>query len=213
MSAATGTEAWPIFSRIVFSVFLFRFFRRFRRLASCTSLAFILLIAVDLWAGTGGRVSGTVKDVSNAVVQDGTVKAANIDTGVLQQVKTNDRGFYSFPDLPIGRYNIMIEKAGFKSYERTGITLDANSALTIDAVLEIAQQEQSVTVSENTVQVETSSTQMGEVIGSTKMAAVPLNGRSYTDLLALQPGVVPANSVTASTVSDAGAARLRPPAD
>ncbi len=210
MSAATGTEAWLIFSRIVFSLFLFRFFRRWRHLASCTSLAFILLLAVDLWAGTGGRVSGTVKDVSNAVVQDGTVKAANIDTGVLRQVKTNDRGFYSFPDLPIGRYNIMIEKAGFKSYERTGITLDANSALTVDAVLEIAQQEQSVTVSENTVQVETSSTQMGEVIGSAKMAAMPLNGRSYTDLLALQPGVVPANSVTASTVSDAGADPLTP---
>ena len=171
---ATGTEAWMIFSRIVFPVFLFRFFWRFRRLASCTSLAFILLISVDSWAGTGGSISGTVKDASSAVVQDGTVKAANIDTGILRQVTTNDSGFYSFPDLPIGRYNITIEKAGFKSYERTGITLDANSALIVDAVLEIAKQEQSVTVNENTAQVETSSTQMGEVIGSAKMTAVPL---------------------------------------
>ena len=88
------------------------------------------------------------------------------------------------------------------------------SAGIVDAVLEIAQQEQSVTVSENTVQVETSSTQMGEVIGSAKMAAVPLNGRSYTDLLALQPGVVPANSLTAEHACRMSAsARLRPPAD
>ena len=181
-----------------------------RRLGSLALLAWILLLAVDSWAGTGGTVSGTVKDASSAVVADAAVTATDIDTGVLQQLTTNASGFYSFPDLPIGRYTIAIEKPGFKAYQRTGITLDANSALIVDAVLEIAQQEQSITVSENTVQVETSSTQMGEVIGSAQMSAVPLNGRSYTDLLALQPGVVPASSLTASTQQDVGVSALSP---
>jgi hypothetical protein len=80
----------------------------------------------------------------------------------------------------------------------------------VDAVLAVAQQEQSVTVSENTVQVETASSQMGEVIGSAQMSAVPLNGRSYTDLLALQPGVVPASSLTSNTQQDVGVSALNP---
>ena len=80
----------------------------------------------------------------------------------------------------------------------------------VDAQLEIAQESQSVTVSENTVQAETSSSQMGEVIGSAQMTAVPLNGRSYTDLLALQPGVVPSSSLTAETQQDVGVSALAP---
>ena len=184
-------------------------FRPSRLLRSVT-LAFLLLCAVHSWAGTGGTISGTVKDASSAVVEDAAVTAANLDTGVLQRLSTNASGFYSFPNLPIGRYTVTIEKTGFKSYARTGITIDANSALVVDAVLGIAQESQSVTVSENTVQVETSSSQMGEVIGSTQMTAVPLNGRSYTDLLALQPGVVPSSSLTAGTQQDVGVSALQP---
>jgi hypothetical protein len=173
-------------------------------------MALIVLSAVDSRAGTGGSVSGTVKDESNAVVQNGTIKATNVDTGVQQQVTTNGRGFYSFSDLPIGRYNIVIEKTGFKSYQRTGINIDAYSALVVDAVLEVGQQTESVTVSASAVHVETSDTQMGEVISGEKIAAVPLNGRSYTDLLALQPGVVPVSSLTSNTQQDAGVSALTP---
>jgi hypothetical protein len=183
---------------------------RLTQLRRFLALAFVVLVAVHAWAGTGGAISGTVKDASSAVIVDAAVTAANIDTGILQHLTTNASGFYSFPDLPIGHYSITIEKTGFKSYTRTAITIDANSALVVDAVLEIAQASQSVTVSENTVQVETSSSQMGEVIGSKKMTAVPLNGRSYTDLLALQPGVVPASSLTAETQQDVGVSALAP---
>ncbi|MFZ3210646.1 MAG: carboxypeptidase regulatory-like domain-containing protein [Terriglobales bacterium] len=169
-----------------------------------------MLLPVQSWAGVGGRVSGTVKDASNAVVANATVTATNLDTGVRQQAATNDHGSYSFPDLPIGRYNIAIQKTGFKPYLRTGITIDANSALMVDAVLEIGEQAQAVTVSESAVHAETSDTQMGEVISGAKMSAVPLNGRSYTDLLALQPGVVPATSLTSNTQQDVGVSALSP---
>ncbi len=182
----------------------------FRRIALFLTFAALMLVGVGSWAGVGGRVSGTVKDASYAVVPNATVKATNIDTGVQQQAATNDRGFYSFPDLPIGRYNIAIQKPGFKPYQRTGITIDANSALMVDAVLEIGEQALVVTVSESAVHAETSDTQMGEVISAAKMAAVPLNGRSYTDLLALQPGVVPATSLTSNTQQDVGVSALSP---
>ena len=181
-----------------------------RGIAPSLSFAFLMLFAVASYAGFGGSVSGTVKDASNAVVPNATVKATNTDTGVQEHAVTNGQGSYSFPDLPIGRYNLVIQRTGFKPYQRTGVTIDADSAVIVDVVLEIGEQAQVVTVSESAVHAETSDTQMGEVIGGAKMASIPLNGRSYTDLLALQPGVVPVTSLTSSTQQDVGVSALSP---
>jgi hypothetical protein len=174
------------------------------------SFTFLLLLAVESWAGAGGSVSGTVKDVSGAVVANASVTATDLATGVQHKLATNGQGYYFFPDLPVGRYDLAIEAAGFKPYQRTGITINANSALVVDAALQVGGPTQAVSVSESAAHVETSDTQMGEVISGTKMAAVPLNGRSYTDLLALQPGVVPATSLTANTQQDVGVSALAP---
>ncbi len=170
-------------------------------------------LGLPLWAGVGGTISGTVKDESSALVPDAVVKAANIETSVQRQVSTNDRGFYSFPALPVGRYNVTIEKQGFRLYQRNGIAVDTNSSVVVDAVLQIGGQAQAVTVNESAVRVEISDTQMGEVISGAKMAAVPLNGRSYTDLLALQPGIVPSTSLTSNTQQDVGVSALSPSGD
>ena len=172
-----------------------------------------MLFSANSWAGVGGSVSGTVKDASNAVVPNATVTATNLDTGVRQEVATNGQGVYSFPDLPIGRYDITIERAGFRPHQRTNVTINANSAVVIDAVLEVGKHAEVITVRESAVRVETSDTQMGEVISGAKMAAVPLNGRSYTDLLALQPGVVPATSLSSNTQQDVGVSALSPSGD
>jgi len=172
-----------------------------------------MLFSLNSWAGVGGSVSGTIKDTSNAVVPNASVSATNIETGVLHQAATNGQGFYSFADLPIGHYNITIQKTGFKPYQRTGVTINANSALTVDAVLAVGERSDVVTVAENQLLVETTSTQMGEVITSARMTAVPLNGRSFTDLLSLQPRVAPATSITSETVQDVGATALSPSGD
>ena len=87
------------------------------------------------------------------------------------------------------------------------------TGLGIDAVLEVGDRSDAVTVFDNQVQVDTTSTQIGEVITGTQMTAVPLNGRSYTDLLALQPGVAPVTSITSDTVQDVGASALSPSGD
>jgi hypothetical protein len=167
-------------------------------------------LAPCTWAETGGSVSGTVKDRTNALVPGAIVRATDVDTRVEQQVVTNDQGYYSFPDLPVGRYNVTITRPGFRLYQRNGITINANGSVIVDAILEIGAQTQSVTVNENAVRAETSDTQMGEVTSGTKIAAVPLNGRSYTDLLALQPGVVPTTSLTPDTQQDVGVSALSP---
>ena len=132
----------------------------------------------------GGRVSGTVTDPSGAVVAKATVRATNTDTGIQQTAATDNKGFYSFPSLSIGHYDLEITSAAFRPYRRTGIIVDVNSALTVDAALHVGQASDVATVVENQLHVETTSTQMGEIITGAQMTAVPLNGRSYTDLLA-----------------------------
>ena len=126
---------------------------------------------------------------------------------------TDDRGFYSFPSLPIGHYDLQITTASFRPYRRTGIIVDVNSALNIDAALQVGEASDVATVVENQLHVDTSSTQMGEIITGAQMTSVPLNGRSYTDLLALQPGVAPVTSITSDTVQDVGASVLSPSGD
>ena len=117
--------------------------------------------------------------------------ARNVDTGVATTTRTNRDGSYSFPDLPIGHYNLQVESKGFAVTQETGIVLDVNAALRLDVALQLSSVNENVEVQANAVQVDTISTQLGDVIGSTAMTSLPLNGRAYTDLLALQPGVVP----------------------
>lgn len=174
------------------------------------ALMFLMPASLASWAGSGGRISGTVTDPSHAVVAGAVVVAANRQTGAKQTTVTNDRGFYSFLILPVGRYDISISRPGFKVYRQSGIALDADSSVVVDAVLHVGENKEAVTVEANGVHVETSDTQMGEVISDTKLTTVPLNGRSYTDLLALQPGVVPASSLTSSTQQDVGVSALLP---
>ncbi len=173
----------------------------------------VVFFSTSLWAGVGGTISGRVTDASSAVVPHATVNAINEESGVKRQAETNGQGFYSFVNLPVGRYILAIEKASFRPYRRTGITVDANGALTVDAVLAVGGRSDSVTVAENQLLVETSSSQVGEVISAARMVAVPLNGRSFTDLLSLQPGVAPASSITSDTVQDVGASTLAPSGD
>ena len=134
-----------------------------------------------------------------------TVTATNTQTGVRAVVQTDRSGFYSFSDLPVGTYDLDVEQKGFKTFRQTRVVIDANSAIKIDVKLELGEVTERVTVESQAVHVETQSTQMGEVINSEKMTAVPLNGRDFTNLLSLQPGVVPfqyANALQDSNLSD-----------
>ena len=187
--------------------------RPFGRTACFLSSAFLMVLIGNSWAGVNGSISGTVKDATNAAIPNASITATNIDTGVQQQVTTNGLGFYSLADLAAGRYSIAIQRTGFRPYQRSDISIDANSALVVDAVLKVGEVAEAVTVHENSVQVETSDTQTGQVISSKRMTVVPLNGRSYTDLLSLQPGVVPATSLTPNTEQDVGVSMLSPSGD
>ena len=126
---------------------------------------------------------------------------------------TDGTGTYSFPVLPVGNYVLEVNQPGFRPYRRTGIMLDTNSALLLDLVLQVGPWIDIITVSDTAAHIETSSSQMGEVISSSTDDWSPVDGRSYTDLLALQSGVAPATSITSSTVQDVGASAFSPSGD
>ena len=169
-----------------------------------------VFFALMAWAGVGGSISGTVKDSSGSVVPNANVAIREINTGLLYQTHTDSNGYFTVPVLPVGHYELDIEASGFRGYRRKDIVLDTNAALTLDAPLQVGIVSETVSVSDNTLHVETTSTEMGQVISGRQMTTVPLNGRSYTDLLSLQPGVAPATSITATTVQDVGATILDP---
>jgi hypothetical protein len=168
----------------------------------CPSVAVLAVVLFTLAlasASITGSISGVVTDTSGAVISDASVVAIDTLTGVKTSVKTDAKGFYNLPTLAIGTYDLEISHPGFKSYRKTGLVVDANSALRADANLQVGAISEHVEVRTDAVHVETQSTQMGEVIESKRIEAVPLNGRSYTDLLALQPGVSPYSAVDTGT--------------
>jgi len=169
-----------------------------------TLVILLLLAAATVWGGVTASISGTVTDPTGAVIPGAAVIAHNVDTGIDSPTATNSQGFYNFPALPTGHYEIRITAKGFEEFRETGLVLDVNTALRVDAAMRVGAVSQEVSVSSTAVHVETSNTQMGEVIGNTKMTGLPLNGRSYTDLLALQPGVAPTSSGEGSGMAVSG---------
>jgi hypothetical protein len=178
---------------------------------ACLCLPFFMLGTAI--AGVGGSISGTVKDPSGAAIALASVVLVNSSTGVRQSTAADARGAYTFPVLPVGGYVLEVNHPGFRPYRRTGIMVDVNSALLLDIVLQVGKRTDAVTVSDSAVHLETYSSQVGEVINGEQMSSVPLNGRSYTDLLSLQPGVVPSTSISSDTVQDVGASALSPSGD
>ena len=186
--------------------------RALTNLARITALLLVLsaLSATQLWASVGGSISGTVKDPSGSVVVNAAVTVTETATNLTHTAHTDNKGYYTFPILPVGHYILAIEASGFRRYERKEITLDTNAALELNATLALGSVAESLVVTDNTLHVETTSTQLGQIITGRQMAAVPLDGRAYTDLLSLQPGVAPQTAITNTTVQDVGATILNP---
>ncbi|HUA18182.1 MAG TPA: carboxypeptidase regulatory-like domain-containing protein [Bryobacteraceae bacterium] len=176
---------------------------------ACIAVLFALT-AFRLSAGDGGGISGTVTDPAAKAVPGAKVTAIETATGLTRTAVTDTQGFYSLQSLPVGNYYLEIDAAGFQPLRRTGVVLDVNGEVVVDASLVIGAKTDTVTVSAAGARVETADTQIGEVITGRQMTSVPLNGRSYTDLLSLQSGVVPVTSLTTDTTQDVGVSAFSP---
>ncbi len=134
-------------------------------------------------------------DQSGAVLPGVRVVATNLQTNLRQEALTDSAGQYRILALPVGKYRIEAALTGFQKFVATEIVLDVNEQHRLDITLQLGSLEQTIEVKElATAQVETSNTQLGEVIDEKKVLTLPLNGRSYIDLLGLQAGVVPTTS-------------------
>ena len=129
------------------------------KLTARTALLVALSVLFQLnaaWADVGGKITGVVKDQTDAVIAGATVIAVNTATGVKQTTKTDEQGSYAFPVLPVGQYEIDVKADGFKPNKTKGLAIDINAALTVDVTLQLSEQGQTVTVTEGAAQVETS---------------------------------------------------------
>ncbi len=157
--------------------------------------AIVLLSSSVLHAEVTAGIQGTVTDPSGATVPNATVTLKNPDTGLERRNQTDSSGSYQFLSVPVGdKYVLEVEAQGFRKSVQAGIKLLINQKYRADFVLVVGTVSQTVDVSTTTTQVDTSSTQLGDVIESKKMTGIPLNGRSYVDLLGLQAGVIPVSS-------------------
>jgi hypothetical protein len=168
----------------------------------------LLLGTLPANAAITGSISGVVTDPSGAVVPGVTVVATSVSTNVQSKAVTDSKGFYRFPTLNVDTYNVTASQAGFRDYAQRGVKIDTNSALRIDISMELGSVTNTVSVKSDALQVETQSTQNGVVIEGTKITSVPLNGRSYIDLLKLQPGVSPYSHSQDSSTSGVGATQV-----
>jgi hypothetical protein len=181
--------------------------------ARFAAFALLFVMGFALRASDGGSLSGTVTDPRGAAVPGARVTATQTATGVKQSVTSDGRGFYSFQGLAVGRYDVEIDALGFQPLRRTGVAISVNGKVVVDATLVIGERKEMVTVSGSGTQVDTADTQMGEVITESQITAVPLNGRSFTDLLALESGVIPVTSLTSDTTQDVGVSAFSPSGD
>jgi hypothetical protein len=171
---------------------------RNRRVTITLLLVFATLFSSKLLrADVTGSILGVAHDRSQAVVAGAHVVVTNVQTNFSQETTSAADGSFRFLALPVGNYKLTATSAGFSQFTATDIDLKVNDQLHIDVTFQVGNVKEEISVAANAVQVESESTQLGDVIESKKMLALPLNGRSYIDLLGLQAGVAPG---TASTI-------------
>ena len=175
-------------------------------------LAFLAIGTTSVLASDSLQFSGVISDSSGAVVPGATVTVVNLGTADTKSSQSDEKGWFEFL-LPAGKYRIEITATGFDTFRRQGIEVSPTAPLRLDAVLRVEAQQESVEVTAAGTQMDLSSTQVGEGIGQDKLVAVPLNGRSFTDLLGLQAGVVPHSSKQSNAVVMSGCTTTPPSGD
>lgn len=138
-----------------------------------------------------GSIRGAVTDPSGAVVEGATVSARQSETGLTRSTSTDHAGVYRLLELPVGHYQLQVERNGFQTYLQQGITLSVNETATIPVSLKLGTASETVERNADANLIESSVTSLGTVVSEREVLDLPLNGRNFTQLGLLQPGVVP----------------------
>ena len=158
-----------------------------RSVLACVFLTCLSLSAQQIT----GNIRGTVTDPSGAVIRGATVTAHQVETGLSRMTITDRNGNYVLLELPIGHYRLNVAVSGFQEYVQDGITLNVNETASVSPRLVLGSEKQQILVSADANLIEPTVTSMGKVVQQRELEDLPLNGRNFSQLGLLQPGVVP----------------------
>ena len=157
-----------------------------------SSVALQLILAIGFLASgsraqqvTGAQIDGYVSDPSGQAISGAQVKVASVETGLLHAALTDVTGRYTFPNLPVGHYQLEISSPGFKTYIQKGIELLVASNRNISATLQVGSVSESIQVTADAAAVETKENSIAQVVETRRLLDLPLNGRNLTQLLTI----------------------------
>ena len=163
----------------------------------CRSILIVFTLALygfisasaSLAQSTGGRIRGTITDSTGGAITAAKLTITNQANGLERDTETGTNGEYIFLEVPVGTYDIAVNQPGFKKYLRKGVAVNLNEIVGVDIVLQVGGSTEIIEVTGTPPLVDTTSTQLGAVVGSRAVSELPLAQRDTYQLLQLQPGV------------------------
>jgi hypothetical protein len=166
------------------------------KFSSLAVMLIVLSFSTNLRAQKAtAELVGTVRDPAGGVLVGAAIKLADIDTGIARSATTNNEGTYTLSRIPPGRYMLEVEIAGLKRKKLEGIVLQVNQRTRMDVAMEIGEMSQTVEVREAAPIVDTESPTIGSVTTEKAIKQLPLNGRDFTQLIGLAPGVAAGTAI------------------
>ena len=153
-------------------------------------LFFFALAQGKVWAQGEASINGTVTDATGAIIPGATVKVKNVETGAVRVLVTDNAGRYDAPALAVGKYEVSAELTGFQTEVKTGITLVIGQRADINLKLEVGGVQQTINVEETSLELAVTTAELSGLVGEAQVKNLPLNGRSYDQLLTLNPGIL-----------------------
>jgi hypothetical protein len=167
-------------------------------------LGVLLLLPGILSAQVTAAISGRVEDASGSAVGGVTITVKSVETGATRSVTTDTNGNYRVLSLPVGRQELKAEKTGFKTAVRSGINLEVGQEAVVNLGLEVGELVQQITVVAETPVVNTTTSSVSGVVGEREIKDLPLNGRSFDNLIALNPGAISYGLKSPNTITSMG---------
>ena len=178
-----------------------------RRFLTCLFFAFLAAcpFSIGLYAqGVGAAIQGTVRDSTGAVIPGAAITAIRTETNLRRTGTSNEAGLFSIPDLPPGKYRVQVSLAGFQTSVVDNIELVVGQQFVLNATLQVGGLAEQVTVASEIPLVDTSTAQVSGLVAERQVKDLPLNGRSFDNLISLNPVMVNSSAIKQNTSSSTG---------
>ena len=152
------------------------------------AVLFVIFCGTALFSQEKATITGTINDPTGSAIPGAKLTVTNTGTGQARTINTNTSGNSLFPELAIGSYSVRAEAAGFKTYERTGVVLNVNDTVRVDAAMQVGESKESITVEASAVSVQSDSSDVSDLISGKQVSELAINGRNIAQLATLTPG-------------------------